>query len=109
MKPSKKSLTSVLCADKLRVLADVTRLSVMEALLDGPKNVTEINARLKIDQSLLSHHLKVLREAGLVTNQREGKTVRYAVSPEAASLNESKGLNLGCCQISFVQFRPGKK
>ena len=109
MKPSKKSLTSVLCADKLRVLADVTRLSVMESLLDGPKNVTEINARLKIDQSLLSHHLKVLREAGLVTNRREGKAVRYAVSPEAASLNEGKGLNLGCCQISFVQFRPGKK
>jgi len=109
MKSSKKSLTSVLCADKLRVLADVTRLSVMEALLDGAKTVTQINARIKIDQSLLSHHLKVLREAGLVTNQREGKAVRYAVSPEAASLNEGKGLNLGCCQISFVEFRPGKK
>jgi ArsR family transcriptional regulator len=105
----KKSPTSVICADKLRVLADVTRLSVMESLLDGPKNVTEINARLKIDQSLLSHHLKVLRDAGLVTTKREGKAVRYAVAPDAASQEAGKGLNLGCCQISFVQFRPGKK
>ena len=105
----KKSSTSVICADKLRVLADVTRLSVMESLLDGAKNVTEINERLKIDQSLLYHHLKVLRDAGLVTTKREGKAVRYAVSPDAASLEAGKGLNLGCCQISFVQFRPGKK
>ena len=104
-----KKSTSDLCADKLRVLADVTRLSVMEALLDGPKNVSEINARLKIDQSLLSHHLKVLRDAGLVTTRREGKSVRYAVAPDAASQDAQKGLNLGCCQISFVQFRPGKK
>lgn len=108
MKSTKKSMTSVLCADKLRVLADVTRLSVMETLLDGPKNVTEINSRLRIDQSLLSHHLKVLREAGLVTSRREGKSVRYAVAPDAAASEAEKGLNLGCCQISFVQFRPKK-
>ena len=81
----KKSTSSEICADKLRVLSDVTRLSVMEALLDGPRNVTEINARLKIDQSLLSHHLKVLRDAGLVTTRREGKSVRYAVAPDAVS------------------------
>jgi DNA-binding transcriptional ArsR family regulator len=81
----------------------------MESLLGGPKNVTEINARLRIDQSLLSHHLKVLRDAGLVTTKREGKAVRYAVAPDAASQEAGKGLNLGCCQISFVQFRRGKK
>jgi DNA-binding transcriptional ArsR family regulator len=105
----KKSPTSEICADKLRVLADVTRLSVMETLLDGPKNVSEINDRIKIDQSLLSHHLKVLRDAGLVTTKREGKSVRYAVAPGAASQDAGKGLNLGCCQISFVPFRPAKK
>ena len=105
----KRPTSSDACADKLRVLADVTRLSVMEALLDGPKNVTEINARIQIEQSLLSHHLKVLRDAGLVTTRREGKAVRYAVAPEAASPDSGKGLNLGCCQISFVQFRPAKK
>ena len=105
----RKSTSSEICADKLRVLADVTRLSVMEALLKGPRNVTEINAVLKIDQSLLSHHLKVLRDAGLVTTRREGKSVRYAVAPDAAAPDSGNGLNLGCCQISFVQFRPGRK
>lgn len=93
------------CADKLKVLADVTRLSVLEGLLDGPKNVTELNDRIRIDQSLLSHHLKVLRDAGLVIPRREGKSVRYTISPDVAPEISEKVLNLGCCQIAFERPR----
>ena len=89
------------CADKMKVLSDVIRLSVLEELLRGPKNVTELNARLRIDQSLLSHHLKVLRDAGFVRTTREGKAIRYDIAPEARSARSAKGLNLGCCHISF--------
>ena len=89
------------CADKLKVLADVTRLSVMEALLDGPRNVTQLQERVRIEQSLLSHHLKVLREAGLVTATRDGKAVRYTISPDAVRHVSGKELNLGCCVLSF--------
>lgn len=97
---NKKDASSY-CADKMKVLSDVTRLFVLEELLRGPRNVTELNAELKIEQSLLSHHLKVLREAGLVTTTREGKSVRYEIAPEVRSRTPGKALNLGCCLISF--------
>lgn len=90
------------CADKMKVLSDVTRLFVLEELMAGPKNVTELNAVLKVDQSLLSHHLKVLRDAELVKTTRDGKTIRYEIAPEARpKTSGKKSLNLGCCQISF--------
>ncbi|MGH7703134.1 MAG: ArsR/SmtB family transcription factor, partial [Gemmatimonadales bacterium] len=98
----KKTTAPAYCADKMKVLSDVTRLSVLEELMTGPKNVTELNSSIKIDQSLLSHHLKVLRDAGLVKTTRDGKAIRYEIAPEAKSQVAGKALNLGCCQISFV-------
>ncbi len=97
----KKAAAAAGCADKLKVLSDVTRLFVLEELLARPLTVTELNALLKIEQSLLSHHLKVLREAGLVVATREGKAVRYSIAPEAKPKSSGKALELGCCRISF--------
>lgn len=105
----KLSAAPSFCADKLKVLADVTRLSVVEALLDGPKNVGQLNAKIRIEQSLLSHHLKVLRDSGLVLPIRDGKAVRYEIAPEVAKEISGKSLDLGCCRISFGKGRPGKK
>jgi len=97
----KKKAAPSYCADKMKVLSDVTRLSVLEELLAGPKHVNELNALIKIDQSLLSHHLKILRDAGLVKTTRDGKGVLYEIALEAKSQVAGKALNLGCCQISF--------
>lgn len=88
------------CASKLRVLADQTRLSVLEALIDGPKHVGAIQKIIGIEQSLLSHHLQTLREAGLVESQRDGKAVLYRVTPSALTSN-GEAIDLGCCVISF--------
>ena len=89
------------CADKMKILSDETRLFVLEELLKGSKNVSELNALLKIDQSLLSHHLKVLRDAGFVKSTREGKSIRYEIASEARS-SDPQALELGCCRISFA-------
>lgn len=88
------------CAEKLKVLSDPTRLSVVELLMAGPKHVNELNEVLQVEQSLLSHHLRVLREAGFVVTQREGKGVLYDLSPEYRS-SRGATLDLGCCAISF--------
>jgi ArsR family transcriptional regulator len=89
------------CAQLLKVLADDTRLAVVESLLSGPKHVNEINDQLHVEQTLLSHHLRVLREAGLVQSQREGKSVLYRLTPAARSARRGKAINLGCCSITF--------
>lgn len=89
------------CAQLLKVLADETRLAVMERLLEGPKHVGEINATLGVEQSLLSHHLKVLREAGMVTAERDGKQVLYALTRTVQGKRRGRAIDLGCCLISF--------
>src|SRR4051812_14353255 len=89
------------CASLLKILADDTRLNVVRQLLNCPKHVGEMNESLAIDQSLLSHHLKVLRDAGIVTAERDGKAVLYRLSPSVEGLRKGKAINLGCCLISF--------
>ena len=91
------------CAAKLRILSDPTRLDVIELLLAGPKHVGEINEKLRIEQSLLSHHLKALREAGFVVASRDGKSVLYRLSPTTKAPHVEKGINLGCCVLCFEE------
>lgn len=94
------------CARWLRVLGDETRLAVVQALLDGPRCVGEINTRLNLEQSLLSHHLQVLRRAGVVVSQRDGKAVRYRLAPEIHQGATADAIQLGCCLISFDRSFP---
>lgn len=89
------------CASLLKILADETRLAVVRQLINGPKHVGEINEPLELEQSLLSHHLRVLRESGLVTSERDSKAVLYALAPEFKGSRSGNAINLGCCLISF--------
>ena len=91
----------VSCASVLKVLADETRLAVIEQLLAGPKQVGQINASLGVEQTLLSHHLKVLRDAKLVTSTRQGKHVVYSLATSIQGRRRGRAINLGCCLISF--------
>ena len=64
-------------------LSDETRLGILEMLRGGERCVCDLQADLGAAQSRLSFHLRVLREAGLVTDRREGRWSYYAVVPEA--------------------------
>lgn len=91
----------VSCANILKVLADETRLAVVEQLLDGPKTVSEINESLGVESTLLSHHLKALREAHIVTGEREGRYVSYSLVPALLARRKGRAIDLGCCTLSF--------
>jgi ArsR family transcriptional regulator len=97
----KTRITSPTCASKLKILSDATRLGVLEALMTGPKNVGELMEQLDVEQSLLSHHLAVLRDHGLVEATREGKTMLYRLPEGVSDSTAGKAINLGCCKISF--------
>ncbi len=96
-----ESAATNICVDKLKVLADPTRLAVVEALMAGPRHVGELNEEIGLDQSLLSHHLKVLRDSGLVTSERDGKAVLYRLDPSVVMDRADKTINLGCCKLVF--------
>jgi DNA-binding transcriptional ArsR family regulator len=96
--PRKRAST---CAGRLKVLSDTTRLAVLELLMKGPKHVGAIGKKLKIGQSLLSHHLQVLRKAGLVEGKRDGKAVLYRLSSNVEGAKAGRAIDLGCCLLSF--------
>jgi ArsR family transcriptional regulator len=73
------SRTSRLC----RALADENRLRIVGLLTSGERCVCELTSALELGQSLLSHHLKTLKDAGLVTDRREGRWVYYALNCDA--------------------------
>lgn len=64
-------------------LSDETRLAILAMLGAGERCVCELQADLDAAQSRLSFHLKVLKEAGLVTDRKEGRWSYYALVPVA--------------------------
>ncbi|MDF2798874.1 MAG: winged helix-turn-helix transcriptional regulator [Devosia sp.] len=69
-------------ADIFKVLADPTRRGVLERLAGAEMTATELRQGLAISQPAMSQHLAVLRQAGLISERREGRFVNYRVEPE---------------------------
>lgn len=63
-------------------LSDETRVRVVEMLATGEKCVCDLQDAVGAAQSRLSFHLKVLREAGLTVDRRQGRWVYYSLRPE---------------------------
>jgi len=64
-------------------LSDETRLSIIEMLRDGERCVCELQDELDAAQSRLSFHLRVLKDAGLLSDRRDGRWSYYSIVPEA--------------------------
>ena len=64
-------------------LSDETRLQIVEMLSHGERCVCELQDVLDAAQSRLSFHLRVLKDAGLVTDRKEGRWMYYAVNRDA--------------------------
>lgn len=61
-------------------LADPNRILLLYTLADNPLNVSELAESVGLSQPTVSRHLKILRERGMVTAQREGQSVYYNVA-----------------------------
>lgn len=68
----------------LAVIADPSRYALLSALTEGTTCVCKLGERVPIPANLLSYHLKVLREAGLITAAKRGRWVDYTLAPDAA-------------------------
>ncbi len=66
-----------------RALGDARRLRIIEQLRGGEECVCKLTDTLETGQSLLSFHLRILRDAGLVRARREGRWVHYSIDPAA--------------------------
>ena len=61
-------------------LADPNRILILYELSQSPHNVTELSTNLKMPQPLVSRHLKVLRERGMVIPKRKGTVIEYTLA-----------------------------
>ena len=69
-------------ADTFRLMGDTSRLRIILACLAEPINVTQIAEVLGLSQSLVSHHLRLLRAARLLRSERQGQQVFYSVADD---------------------------
>jgi len=78
--PSKSTSLTRFRAKIFNALADPIRLEIMEFLRDGEKCVCEITPHLKLAQPVVSRHLKILKNAGLVKRRKQGTWHMYSIA-----------------------------
>jgi DNA-binding transcriptional ArsR family regulator len=90
-------------AEILSGLAEPNRIRIVEFLRTGSKNVTQLATLLGVEIVNVSHHLKVLREAGLVQNEKLGRVVNYSLHPKVFNNagSEATLLDIGWCRIEI--------
>jgi len=84
-------------SNMLKAMAHPSRIAIVRLLEDGNKHsVTEIHKKLKIGQSVASHHLVILKDRGVLSSLREGKnTLYYLKHQHLANLLKCLG---DCCK-----------
>jgi DNA-binding transcriptional ArsR family regulator len=70
----------------LDALGDATRMAIFQKLANGPMAVHELAGMLPVSRPAVSQHLKVLRDAGLVTDSKAGTRRVYRLNPEGVAL-----------------------
>jgi DNA-binding transcriptional ArsR family regulator len=99
----KDVLSAGKCAELLKALAEPERLRIVQALRERPQCVSDLAALLDNEIGNISHHLKILRKQGFVTNARAGKTIIYSLSKQVLATRgaQSDRLELGCCRLEI--------
>jgi ArsR family transcriptional regulator len=80
-----------------KAIADETRQKIMNLVCCNSLSVNEIVEKLDVSQPTVSHHLAILREAGLVTIREEGKQTFYSLNQEQLAV---------CCGRIMIKFAP---
>jgi DNA-binding transcriptional ArsR family regulator len=90
------------CVVALRALGEDTRVRIVALLMEERLDVTEIAQRVGVTSYNASKHLRVLREAGLLEVEKDGRQRLYAL-PDAIRRQAAEGrvLDLGCCRFQF--------
>jgi len=80
-----------------KAIADETRQKIMKLVCCDSLSVSEIVEKLDVSQPTVSHHLAILRDAGLVTIREEGKQTFYSLNQENIAV---------CCGQLMIKFAP---
>lgn len=97
------------CADQLKALSEPLRLRIIDLLRHGEMTVGDIAEFLETELVTVSHHLKILKNAGLVEAERDGRFIVYRLRADLlqkVASSSKEFLNLGCCRIEIPRQKP---
>lgn len=69
-------------AELFKIFGDSTRIKILYSLYDNERSVNEISELLNMNQSAISHQLKILKNSKLIKNRRAGKTIYYSLDDD---------------------------
>jgi DNA-binding transcriptional ArsR family regulator len=95
--------TKANCIPMLKALGDETRWRIVKVLISNTMTVSELTEELNVTQYNVSKHLRILREAGIIKTEKDGKHLKCSVQPSfQRRLTRNKNqLDLGCCTFRF--------
>ena len=101
----KDTLDSRRCARMFRAVGDPERLRIIQCLRAGPKTVSDVASELETPIVKASHHLRILRRAGLLQDEKRGRFVSYRLHPDVFRPGHTPKvaghIDFGCCRIEI--------
>ena len=88
------------CSDRLKSLGEPSRLRIVTRLSKGPLTVSKLAEELGMGIAKVSHHLKILRDGGILRKEQRGKYVTYSIDRDVM---DGGAINLGCCRLELPQ------
>jgi DNA-binding transcriptional ArsR family regulator len=87
--PDKQEFNSVISlSNLLKLVGEESRLKILCILKQGQHCVCEVEKHISLSQSLISHHLKDLKEAGLITDEKRGQWVYYSLTNKGKKVSD---------------------
>lgn len=88
-------------AESFKVLSVETRIKIIELLKAGPLSVSTITEALGISQSAVSQHLRILKQAGLVADERKGYHIFYSLNKDRLDNYQKELIKVCTCGCEF--------
>ena len=98
---TRQSKSTAVCVAQLKLLSDRTRFAVVRELIAHDCTFEGLTRSLGVERTLLSHHLRRLREAGFVARIRDGRTATYRIAEKRLVSGTADVIQLGCCTLNM--------
>ena len=91
------------CSKALKALSDLNRIKILELLFKGEMCVSDLVRALKLDQPKVSHHLAILKRAGVILDRRQGRKIIYSLHPGVYRKPSEfvDRIDFGFCSVEF--------
>lgn len=95
------------CSKALKALSDLNRIKILELLFKGEKCVSDLVKSLNLDQPKVSHHLAILKRAGVILDRRQGRKIIYSLHPGVYKKPSDwiDRIDFGYCSVEFKRRR----